>query len=586
MNKDESMSSARTRFSDRIEVVGTFGVVATSNYVASAVAMAVLERGGNAFDAATAAAFTLQVVEPHQFSLGGETIILMQAAAMHEPLVICGQGTTPAAATMERFLREGLDEIPGTGTLSAVVPGAVGAWLLLLRDHGTWPIEDILAYPIHYASRGFPATAEVLAGITLAEDAIRSDWAGSAEVYLRDGTKPKQGSLIVNEALASTYQRLLREAKAAGPDRTRQIEAATTAFYRGFVAERIEEFVLNQPVLDSTGERRRGLLTASDMAGWQAEYEAPLRCRYGEWDVFKAGPWSQGPVLLQALSLLAYRDLGPDPTGPEFIHEVVEACKLAFADREAWYGDPKFTHVPMARLLDDDYARARAALITDAPSAELRPGHVGEIPPRLPAYQVGAATEGGDTCHIDVIDRWGNMVAATPSGGWLHGSPIIPGLGFPLNTRAQMLWLQPDLASTLQPNMRPRTTLSPTLAHYRGVPNLVFGAQGADFQDQWILQFFLRHAGFGFDLQASVDAPMFYIEDMPSSKSPRVATPGTIVVDARFPPETIRALEARNHIVKTRGQRRWGRNCAASLYEGTFRGAASVSVPQSLALAR
>ena len=257
--------------------------------------------------------------------------------------------------------------------------------------------------------------------------------------------------------------------------------------------------------MDSSGRRHRGLLTGDDLAGWQASVEAPVELDYAGWRVSKTGPWGQGPVFLQQLALLSRFDLGSlGRESADFVHVVVECAKLAFADREAWYGDPAFSDVPLDDLLSAGYAEERARLVGDEASGELRPGSPGGRSPRLPripiaaeaAPGIGEPTRRGDTCHVDVVDRWGNVVSATPSGGWLDGSPVIPGLGFCLGTRGQMFWLEEGLPNSLEPRKRPRTTLSPTLARRDG-ETLAFGTPGGDQQDQWSLVFFLTLAHFG-----------------------------------------------------------------------------------------
>src|SRR6266568_459954 len=435
-------------FTTRPEIRGTFGVVATTHWLASSVAMGVLEKGGNAFDAAVAAGFTLQVVEPHLNGPLGEAPILVYRATNRRADMICGQGVAPAAATIARFKSLGLDLIPGTGLLAAAVPGAFDGWMRLLRDYGTMPLPELIAPPLSYDDRGYT--------------------------------------------------------------------------------------------------------------------------------VIKGGPWSQGPVLLQQLALLEGFDLdGLDPVGPEFVHIVTECAKLAYADREAWYGDPNFVDVPMATLLSPAYNDARRKLVGEHASLELRPGSpdgrtpyvliggmevaaaagIGE--PTIGMYDgIGEPTTSdlgvvaGDTCHLDIIDRWGNMVSATPSGGWLQSSPVIPELGFCLGTRLQISWLDEAAASSLAPGKRPRSTLSPTLALKDGEPWMAFGTPGGDGQDQWATQLFLHHVHHGMNLQEAIDCPEFNNFHAPSSFYPRGAEPGALQLEGRFPEKTARALAERGHKVR------------------------------------
>jgi gamma-glutamyltranspeptidase/glutathione hydrolase len=551
-------------------------MVASTHWLASATGMAVLERGGNAFDAAVAAGLVLQVVEPHLNGPGGEVPILAAPAAQDRVLVVNGQGPVPAAATIERFAELGLDLIPGTGLLPACVPGAFGAWMLLLRDHGTLRLREVLEPAVGYAEAGFPAVPRIGRAIRVMERLFRTEWPSSAEVWLADGV-PAPGGRLRNPALAATWRRLLAEAEAASADRDSQIEAALAAFYEGFVAEAVAAFLGGAEVLDVSGRPHRGLLDGDDLAGWRATVEAPVTVEHHGWTICKTGPWGQGPVLLQQLRLLEGFDLeAMGLASADYVHTVAECAKLAFADREAWYGDPDAFDVPLDGLVDPAYANGRRALVGPEASLELRPGSPSGRTPRLPSAATGPALAEelagpvgtgeptfGDTCHVDVIDRHGNLVAATPSGGWLQSSPVVPGLGFCLGTRAQMLWLEEGLASSLRPRTRPRTTLSPSLALRDGEPCLAFGTPGGDAQDQWTLQFLLAHVRFGHDLQEALDIPSFQSDHFPSSFWPRRAAPGKLVVEASHDPAAVESLRRRGHLVEVAEPWSLGRTCAA-----------------------
>jgi gamma-glutamyltranspeptidase / glutathione hydrolase len=552
-------------FTTRPELRGTVGMVASTHWLASAAGMAVLERGGNAFDAAVTAGFVLQVVEPHLNGPGGEVPIVLFSAGRDEVLVVDGQGTAPAAATIDRFRELGLDLVPGTGLLAACVPGAFDAWLLLLRDFGTISLADALEPALGYAEHGYPVVPRIARSIGEVEELFRTEWPESARMYL---PAPKPGSLFRNRELAATYRRVLAEA--GGGDRERQIEAAREAFYRGFVAEAIAAYLEDAEVMDSSGRRHRGLLSGDDLASWQASVESPVELDYHGWRVSKTGPWAQGPVFLQQLALLEGFDLGSlDRVGADFVHTVVECAKLAFADRETWYGDPRLVDVPLDELLSAPYADERRARVTDEASAELLPGSPAGREPRLPPLReaeavapgVGEPTR-GDTCHLDVVDRHGNAVSATPSGGWLHGSPVIPGLGFCLGTRAQMLWLEEGLPSSLEPRKRPRTTLSPTIARRDG-DTLAFGTPGGDQQDQWSLVFFLTLVHFKLNAQEAIDAPMFHTEHFPESFYPRGARPRTLQLEDRFDRAVVFELRRRGHDVEIHEPWSLGRLSAA-----------------------
>ncbi|GEL16438.1 gamma-glutamyltransferase family protein [Pseudonocardia asaccharolytica] len=469
---------------------GPHGAASSTHYLGTSTAMAVLARGGNAFDAAVAAGFVLQVVEPHLCGPGGEVPAVFVTASDPRPRVLCGQGVAPAAATTAHLRDElGLRLVPGTGLLAAAV----------------------------------------------------------------------------------------------GRSREAQIDAARDAWYRGFVAEEIETFC-RLPVRDESGRDHAGLLTAADLAGWRATYEDAVCVDTGDgWTIAKPAGWSQGPVLPQILQLLrgfepTYRD---GVATADTVHVAAEAAKLAFADREAWYGDSLDTPVSLDALLSRAYADERRALIGADASTGLRPGRPGGFEPRLAARltrsvdlpeaeapgsgELTVSRSGvtrGDTVHVDVVDAAGNMISATPSGGWLQSSPTIPALGFCLGTRAQMFWLEDGLPSSLVPGRRPRTTLSPSLALRDGEPRIAFGTPGGDQQDQWQLCFWLGYTVAGLDLQAAIDAPAWHSTAFPASFAPRGWQPGGLVVESRLGAATLAELRRRGHHVTDAGPWALGRLCA------------------------
>ncbi|MDA9531030.1 gamma-glutamyltransferase family protein [Bradyrhizobium sp. CCBAU 25338] len=592
-------------FTTRPEIEGTFGVVATTHWIATAVGMAILEKGGNAFDAGVATAFTLQVVEPHLNGPGGDVPIIVHDVKRGRTEVICGQGPAPARATIAHYRSEGLDMVPGTGLLAACVPGTFESWMMLLRDYGTMRVRDVLEPAISYARDGYPLVERACATIQTVEQLFRKHWPTSAAVYLPNGEVPKPGTLFTNKTLAATYARILSESESGGGGRDAEIERARKAWSQGFVAEAIDRFCRTQEVMDVSGSPHRGVLSADDMARWQPTVEAPLTYDYGRYTVCKAGVWSQGPVTLQQLALLKGFALdGLDPTGPEFIHLQIECAKLAFADREKFYGDPKFNEIPIGTLLSDAYNDERRKLITDKASLDLLPGSVegfgGEVKLRRAEGQresVGALGAGeptvgrfgevrGDTVHFDIIDKAGNMVSSTPSGGWLQSSPIIPELGFCLGSRAQMFWLEEGHPAALAPGKRPRTTLSPTMALRDGEPYLAWGSPGGDQQDQWITQFFLRHVHCNLNLQEAIDAPAWHSEHFPISFWPRTARPGVLVVENRVPKATIENLRERGHIVEVGPDWSEGRLTAASRVGVRRRAAANPRGMQGYAAGR
>ncbi|MGI5193741.1 gamma-glutamyltransferase family protein [Streptomyces sp. CA-288835] len=587
-------------FTTRPTLQGTFGMVSSTHWLASQSAMAVLEDGGNAYDAAVAAGFVLHVVEPHLNGPGGEVPIIL-APAGGEVRVLCGQGVAPAGAKIAHYRGLGLDLVPGTGPLAAAVPGAFDAWMLLLRDHGTKTLADVLKYAIGYAEDGHPPVERVGETVETVRELFETEWASSAEVYLPGGRAPRPGELFRNPALAATWRRLITEASRAGGDRVAQIEAARRIWREGFIAEALVRQAA-RPTMDTSGERHAGTLTAADLASWAASYEAPVTYDWRGWTLCKAGPWSQGPVLLQQLALLP-PEL-PRYGSTEYVHLLIEGCKLAMADREAWYGDA--ADVPVGELLSEEYNAGRRALVGEKASYELRPGSPGGRTPRLSEHARVVATgeaefnplatpgageptvaksptsplpgepdvsaDGGtrgDTCHLDVVDRWGNMVAATPSGGWLQSNPVVPELGFPLGTRLQMAWLEEGLPNSLTPGRRPRTTLTPSLALRGGVPVMAFGTPGGDQQDQWQLHFFLTVAlrsevRGGLDLQGAIDAPNWHNDSFPGSFYPRGMRPGSVTVEARMDPAIAHELHRRDHDVQVGPPWSEGRLCAVA----------------------
>ncbi|NRG17555.1 gamma-glutamyltransferase family protein [Rhizobiales bacterium] len=594
-----------SRFTTRPEITGSFGVVASTHWIASAVGMSILEKGGNAFDAAVATGLVLQVLEPHLNGPAGDLPVIFHDARRNETKVICAQGPAPAGATIAHYKGEGLDLIPGNGLLATVIPGAFDGWMLMLRDRGTLSLRDVLEPAIHYARQGQPMLRGAASTIEGLKDFFKTEWPTSHETWVPGGEVPQAGEMFRNPVLAETWTRLLEEAEGKS-SRDQQIDAARDCFYRGFIAEEIGNFLETAEVMDGSGSRHKGVLTADDLASWSATYEDPLQDDYHDWTVAKTGPWGQGPVLLQSLALLRGFEISKmEPDGPDFAHHVTEAMKLAYADREVYYGDPNFIDVPMGHLLSEEYNSARRSLISDKASFDLRPG-------TLPGFEdqvarsmamierAGIADTGlyeptmahlserrGDTVHLDIIDRWGNMVAATPSGGWLQSSPVIPALGFCLNSRAQMFWLEEGLATSLEPGKRPRTTLTPSLAFHEGRPILAFGTPGGDQQDQWQLSLFLRLVHHGLNLQEAIDMPLFHTTHFPTSFHPRQRQPGHLMAEGNFSAETIEGLRARGHSVEVSDLWTIGRLTAAKREaDGTLKAGATPRLMQAYAVGR
>ncbi|MBP0440030.1 gamma-glutamyltransferase family protein [Tianweitania sediminis] len=596
-------------FTTRPEILGSIGVVTSTHWVASSVGMAMIERGGNAFDAAVATGFVLQVVQPNLCGPGGDVPIIFHSARTGKTEVLCGQGTAPKRATIEHYRSEGLTLIPGNGLLATVIPSSFDAWMLLLRDHGTLTVRDVLQPAAHYAEHGHPVSNHVSGTVARLLPFFEKNWPTTLSLYAPNATAIETGSLLRNPALANTWNRIIREAESVS-GREAQIEKARDAFYRGFVAEAIERFINESAVMDDSGHVHKGVLGADDMADWRATYENTESYDYHDHTVHKTAAWGQGPSFLQMLALLKRTDIAAlDPVGSDFVHLVAEAIKLGFADREYFYGDPEFNAVPMRHLLSDAYNDQRATLITDQASMEFRPGlvpgyekQVERVSSVLAHYSKIAAADAaimeptlaamraegrGDTVHLDCADAQGNLVAAMPSGGWFQSSPVIPELGFPLNSRAQMFWLEPGLANSLAPGRRPRTTLTPTLVHRRGKPYLAFGSPGGDQQEQWQLQFFLRLVHGKMGLQEAIDLPMFYTAHAPSSFFPREQRPGHLAVEESFGAEAISALRRRGHFVDVAPPWTISSIVAAARDEnGILHGAATPRLMQAYAVGR
>ncbi len=592
-------------FTTRPEILGRFGVVTSTHWIATAVGMKILEQGGNAFDAAVATGLVLQVVEPHLNGPGGDMPAIIYSADSGKVEVICAQAPTPADATIAHYKAEGLDVIPGDGLLATVIPGAWDGWMLMLRDYGRLSLREVLEPAIFYAAEGHPVLPRVAATIAGLADFFRDEWPTSYQTWLPSGAAPAPWSNVTNPDLARTWTRILAKAETR-QGREAQIDAARNAFYRGFVAEEIAAYLDKACVMDASGAKHKAVLSADDLAGYAAHVETPVTYDYHGWTVAKCGPWTQGPVLLQALALLKGFDLGAmDPMGADFIHYVVEAKKLAYADREVYYGDPDFASVPLETLLSNSYNAERRKLIGDRASMDLRPGI-------LPGFEdqhaqtmalldalsrtdqavyeptmAHLSEKKGDTVHIDVIDNEGNMVSVTPSGGWLQSSPTIPGLGFCLNSRAQMFWLEPGLPTSLEPGKRPRTTLTPSLALKDGIPQLSFGTPGGDQQDQWQLVFFLRYVHHQMNLQETIDAPLFHSTHFPSSFFPRSRQQGMVMAETSFGKDVLDDLRARGHLITEAEPWSVGRMTAARRDpDGLLRAAATPRLMQAYAIGR
>jgi gamma-glutamyltranspeptidase/glutathione hydrolase len=546
--------------------MGTRGVVTSGHYLATAAGFRIMEQGGNAIDAAAAMCFCLNLLEPHLNGIGGEAPTLVYSAQEKRAYAISGLGWSPQAFTIEWCKEHSIDLIPGDGYLPACVPAVVDTWALALARFGTMSFSQVLQPAIELAENGFPVYERLHEFLADKREMFAERYPTTIQAYYADGRVPEVGQVILNPDWANTLKRMCgAEAAAKGRGRFAGIEAARDSFYKGETAERIIDFINAHPVEDASGSAHTGLLTYEDMAEWRATIEDPVTLNYRGLDVHKCSSWTQGPVFLQQLAILEGFDLGVmGHNSADYLHTWTECAKLAFADREAYYGDPEFDDVPFDVLLSKEYAAARRDLIGAEASLELRPGDVGRGLPDFVTFDVrkdnrralDTSSRIGDTTHLDAVDRQGNMVASTPSGGWLGSSPAIAGLGFPLGTRGQMFYLDTARPNALAPRKRPRATLTPSLVTKDGEPYMVFGTPGGDCQDQWTLQFFLNYVDFKMNLQQALDAPTVHSDHFPSSFYPREAFPGRMSVEDRIPPDVIAELERRGHEVIVTGG--WG----------------------------
>jgi gamma-glutamyltranspeptidase/glutathione hydrolase len=567
-------------FTTRPVYMGTHGIICSGHYLAARAGQRMFDKGGNAIDAAVASGYALNLLEPQSNGLGGEVPILVYSAKEKKPFAISGQGFIGEKATVDWFRKAGIDMIPGDGFLPACVPAAFGSWATALMRFGTLTLKDVLEPVIDYAASGFPVYPGLRNSIAGLARRFRDEWPSSAAVYLPDRKVPDVGSVLKNPDWATTVKKAVEvETREAKRGREAAIQAAIDYWYKGEVAESIVDFMSKTPIRDASGKRNAGVLTKDDFAAWKPEIDEPPSVDYHGLTVYKCGPWTQGPVFLQHLRLLEGFDLEKlGHNSPSYIHTVVEASKLAFADRERFYGDPKFVDVPLKMLLSKEYAEERRKLIDPKKaSLEMRPGHGPKTEPEEAAVPPGYEVHRADTTHTCAADKHGNLMAATCSGGWIPSSPVVPGLGFPMGTRGQMFWLDPHQAAALQPRKRPRTTLTPSLALKDGKPFMVFGTPGGDQQDQWTFQFFLNHVVFGMSLQAAIDAPSFHSNHFPSSFYPRDAHAGGLVLEGRIPEATRKELEARGHKIRVAGDWVNGKVMAAEVdgEHGVISGAVS-----------
>ena len=534
-------------------------MISTEHYLSAAAGARIFARGGNAIDAAVAAVLVEGVVNPHMHTIGGEAPMLIYSARARRVVAINGNMTAPARATIEYYRSQGLDLVPHSGLLAAGVPAALDALATALGEFGTLSLREVMEPALALAQEGFPMhvglageepkdvdphNAGAGASLRFFAKKFLTEWPSTGRVYLPNGEVPAIGAIIKNPSLAKFFTRLL-EAEAAAKNRGREaaLRAAVDRFYRGDIAL---DLVAHS---DANG----GLLQASDLAAFKTRIETPVSAEYRGVTMYKCPPWSQGPVFLQQLKMLAGFDLtAMGHNSADYIHTVIESAKLAFADREAYYADPEFVEVPIKALLSKEYADLRRALIDpQRASMEQRPGD----PVAMRALRAGggeARAWGAGTIHVTACDRAGNMIAITASGGWIPSSPVMEALGFPLGSRMQTFFLEEKHPNALRPGKRPRTTLSPSLAMRGDEPYLSFGTPGGDQQDQWTLQFFLNTIDFGMGLQQAIEAPKFSSAHFPSTFYPHGTRPGVLRIEERIGEKVRAQLAARDHLIELR----------------------------------
>ncbi len=529
-------------FTTRPVVMGRRYALTSGHYLATLAGSNIFEKGGNAIDACGCMAFCLAVLEPHLNSIGGECPVLIYSAKEERVISVSGQGCAPKEASIQKFRNLGINIIPGDGLLATTVPSMVSTWIKVLKEYGNLKLNEVLNPAILLAEDGFPAYQGLINVIKNNSERILKEWNTTAKIFLPDGELPIEGQIIRQMNLAKVLMTLSHAAKFAA-DRDDGFDKARDQFYEGWIAKRIVDFARGNKFRDASGKENSGLIDLDDLVDYETKFEEPLMVDFRGLEVFKNSTWTQGPVLLQMLRILEGFDLEKlGHNTVDYIHLLIETIKLAYADREKYYGDPDFDKVPIKHLLSREYAEQRRNLINmDNASSELEAGSI----------DFKQDTDAKDTTHLDAVDKEGNMVSATQSGAWIQSSPVIEGLGFPLGTRMQVFYLDEKRNNCLQPGKRPRTTLSPSLVLRNNKPYLAFGTLGGELQDQLNLQFLFNFAVFEMNLQKALDEPTFYSQHFPNSFYPRDSYPKRVVLEDRISGNVIDELAKRGHDVKS-----------------------------------
>ncbi|HEX4009441.1 MAG TPA: gamma-glutamyltransferase [Solirubrobacteraceae bacterium] len=528
--------------SRRPTLYGRRQAISSGHYLASAAGFAILEAGGNAIDAGCAAGIALAVLHADEVNVAGVAPIMIRTGR-GEVVTIAGLGHWPAGIPADLFMREHSAMIP-VGILQTVVPAAPDAWITALRDYGTMTFADVAAAATRYARDGFAAHEHLCDEIAANVEHYRR-WPSNAAIFLPDGRPPAVGDRFVQSDLAGTLQYMADEERAgARRGRVPGLEAARAAFYCGDIARAIVAY----------HQEHGGYLTRADLASFRSRHEPPVRVRWRDMEVITCGPWCQGPVVAQTLTMAERAGLaGMAYDSPEYAHLMIELLKGAFADREYHYGDPRFVDVGLERLLSDAHVAARVGRVDRDRATPGLPGPIGEDPAAVLVAESSTAAPTRptvDTSYVCVIDRWGNAFSATPSdGSW--GAPVIPGLGIVPSERGMQSRPDPRHPSGVAPGKRPRLTPNPALAVRDDGSVFAFGCPGGDMQPQAMVQVFLNVFHFGMDIQEAINAPRFSTWSFPNSFAPFEYLPGRVALEDRFPAEVAEQLSGRGHDVVT-----------------------------------
>ncbi|HEY1326581.1 MAG TPA: gamma-glutamyltransferase family protein [Casimicrobiaceae bacterium] len=555
-------------------VAGATHVVSAGHYLAAQAGFAILEAGGNAIDAGVAAGIVLGVVQTDRVNFAGVAPIILYLASERRVMTLDGLGHWPRAADVRVFIERHGGHMP-PGILRTVIPAAPSAWITALERFGTMSFGDVAQAAIRFARDGFPMHWLMAEWIAADEEAYRR-WPETAAVFLPEGKPPRVGAPFVQADLGRTLQYMAdQEAAHASAGRAAGLRAAHDAFYRGDIAATIAAY----------HRAHEGWVTADDLAGYRVRFEPPVHTRVRDIDLHACGPWCQGPVLLETLNVLAGLDLrAAGHNSPAYVHALTEAIKLAYADRHAWFGDPRFVDVPIERLLAKDYAdERRRAIDPQRAYPGMPPAGMAKTTSELQSSIAETEPE-PDTSYVCVIDRHGNAFSATPSDA-SSATPVIPGTGLCPSSRGSQSWCDPAHPSVLAPGKRPRLTPSPALALREGKAYLAFGSPGNDVQPQAMLQAFLNVHVFDMDVQSAVEAPRFASFSFPQSSEPHTYRPGRLNVESRVAGSTRDALAALGHDVVTWPERDWhaGAVCMVRVdpRTGVLEGAADPRTPSA-----